>query len=62
MEKHFFLLCVMISGLDCAPPFVAGVLGCVFGCLRSICGPPILAWVCGKCVCAWTRFRLRPAS
>ena len=42
-------------GFGCAPPFLAGVLGCVFCCVRSACSLPILARVCGVVVCAWAR-------
>ena len=43
------------SGFGCAPPFLAGVLGWVFWCLRSVCPPPILAGVCCVGVCASTQ-------
>ena len=42
------------SGFPCAPPFLAGVLGCACFCARSACTPPPLAGVCGEGVCAWT--------
>ena len=60
--------CVCLgSGFGCAPPLLAGVLGCVrvrvpaplvarhswVGCAaRSACTPPLLAGVCGVGVCA----------
>ena len=37
----------------CAPPLLAGVLGCVCLCARSTCAPPLLAWLCGVGVCVW---------
>ena len=38
--------CVCLgSGFSCAPPILAGVLSCVFWCVRSACTPPILALV-----------------
>ena len=56
--------CVCLgSGFGCAPPLVAGVLGCVCVCLRSPLVPR-LSWVgSAVCVCVpglW--FWLRPAS
>ena len=43
------------SGFGCAPPLLAGVLGCVCVCLcvRSACTLPLMAGVCGVGVCAW---------
>ena len=46
------------SGFGCAPPFLAGVLGCV--CARSACTPPLLAGVCGVGLCAWARISAPP--
>ena len=40
--------CVCLgSGFGCAPPLLAGVLGCAYLCARSACTPPLLAGVCG---------------
>ena len=41
------------SGLSCAPPFLAEVLGCLCLCGRSTCTPPILTAVCGACGWGW---------
>ena len=35
------------SGFGCAPPLLAGVLGCVCWCAPSACTPPFLAGSCG---------------
>ena len=43
------------SGFGCAPPLLAGVLGCASLCTRSACTPPLLAGVCGVGVCVWGR-------
>ena len=48
--------CVFVgSGFGCAPPLLAGVLGCVCWCACSPCNPPPLVGVCGVGVCAWSR-------
>ena len=47
-------------GFGCAPPFLAGVLGSVFWCVRSVCTPPILAGLCGVGVCAWAQVSAAP--
>ena len=40
------------SGFGCAPPLLAGVLGCVCVCVRApVCFPPLLAGLCGVRVC-----------
>ena len=53
--------CVCLgSGFGCAPQFLAGVLGCVFRCVRSACTPPILAGPCDVGVCAWARISAAP--
>ena len=39
-------------GFGCAPPLLAGMLGCVRVPARSACTPPLLAGVCGVGVCA----------
>ena len=53
--------CVCLRlGFGCAPPVLAGVVGCVFGCLRSVCTPPILAGVCGVGVGAWAQVAAAP--
>ena len=46
------------SGFSCAPPLLAGVLGCA--CARSACTPPLLAGACGVAVCAWVRISAAP--
>ena len=56
--------CVWLgSGLSCAPPLLAGVLGCVSFC---VCAPlvPLHSWLgCAVWVCVLgLRFRLRPAT
>ena len=48
------------SGFGCAPPLLAGVLGCASLCARFACTPPLLAGVCGVGVCAWARFSAAP--
>ena len=49
--------CVCLgSGFGCAPPLLAGVLGCA--CARSTCTPSLLAGVCVPGI----GFRLRPAT
>ena len=49
--------CVCLgSGFGCAPPLLAGVLGCAC----PPCTPPLLAGVCGVGVCAWARFSAAP--
>ena len=48
------------SGFGCAPPLLAGVLGCVSVCVRSICTWPVLAGVRGFGVCAWARVSAAP--
>ena len=46
--------CVCLGlGFNCAPAFLARLVGCVFWCARSVCTPPILTGVCGVGVCAW---------
>ena len=45
----------------CAPPFLAGVLGCACLCAFSPCTPPLLAGVCGVDVCAWVRVSAAPS-
>ena len=51
------------SGYGCAPPVLAGVVGCACLCARSACTPPVLAGVRGVCVCVLgLGFRLRPAT
>ena len=54
--------CVCLgSGFGCAPPLLAGVLGCVCVCVASPLGPPpLLAGVCGVGVCAWARVSAAP--
>ena len=53
--------CVCLdSGFRCTAPFLAGVLGCVFWCLRSVCTPPILTRVCVPDVCPWARVSAAP--
>ena len=47
-------------GFGCAPPLLAGVLGCAFLSARSACVPPLLARVCGVGVCAWARVSAAP--
>ena len=50
------------SGCGFTPPILAGVLGCLFWCVRSACTLLIPAGVCGVCVCVLgLGFRLRPA-
>ena len=51
--------CVCLgSGFSCAPPLLAGVLGCVCVCVHSPLGPlPLLAAACGAGSCAWARVR-----
>ena len=45
--------CVCLgSGFGCAPPLLAGVLGCACLCARSAFTPPLLPAVCGVGVCA----------
>ena len=56
--------CVCLgSGLGCAPPLLAGVLGCVFACVRA---PPVprLSWLgCAMWLCVLgLGFQLRPAT
>ena len=46
------------SGFSCAPPLLAGVLGCA--CARSACTPPLLAGACGVGVCALVRGSAAP--
>ena len=46
------------SGFGCAPPLLAGVLGCV--CARFACTPPLLAGVRCVGVCAWARVFAAP--
>ena len=49
------------SGLGCAPPLLAGVLGlCVCLCVCSACTPRLLAGVCGVGECAWARVSAAP--
>ena len=49
--------CVCLgSGSGCAPPLLAGVLGCAC----SPCTPPLLAGVCGVGVCVWVRVSAAP--
>ena len=48
------------SGFGCAPPLLAGVVGCVCVCARSACTPPFLAGACGVGVCAWGRVLAAP--
>ena len=44
-------VCVCLGlGFGCAPPFLAGLFGCVYLCARYAFTPPILAEVCGACV------------
>ena len=51
------------SGSGCAPPLLAGVLGCACWFACCPCTPPLLAELCGVCVCVFgLRFRLRPAT
>ena len=47
-------------GFGCAPPLLAGVLGCVCMCACSPCTPPLLAAWCGVGVCAWVRVSATP--
>ena len=42
------------SSFGCAPPLLAGVLGCACWCACSPCTPPLLAGVCGMAVYAWS--------
>ena len=54
--------CVCLdSGLGCASPLLAGVLGCAWLCACSPCSPPLLAGVCGVGVCAWARVSVAPS-
>ena len=56
--------CVCLGlGVGCAPPFLAGVLGCVGLCARSVLVPR-LSWLgCAVCVCVLVLgFRLRSPS
>ena len=46
------------SCFSCAPPLLAGVLGCA--CARFACIPPLLAGVCCVGVCAWPRASSAP--
>ena len=46
------------SGFGCAPPLLAGTLGCAFA--RSTCTPPLLAGVCCVGVCGWARVSAVP--
>ena len=56
-----FRVCAVGFGfLACAPPFLAGVLGCVWLCAFSSRTPPLLAGVCGVGVCAWARVSAAP--
>ena len=48
------------SGFGCAPPPLAGVLGCACLCACSPCTPPLLAGVCGVGVCVWVRVSAAP--
>ena len=48
------------SGYGCAPPLLAGVLGCACWCAHSACTPPLLAGVCGVNVCARARVSAAP--
>ena len=47
-------------GFGCAPPSLAGVLGCACLCARSTSTPPILAGMCGVGVCVWARVSAAP--
>ena len=47
-------------GFCCAPPLLAGVLGCACLCACSPCTPPLLAGVCSVGVCAWARVSVGP--
>ena len=48
------------SGFGCAPPLLAGVLGCACLCASSPCSLPLLAGVCGVVVCARARVLVAP--
>ena len=48
------------SGFGCAPPLLAGVLGCACLCASSVCTQPLLARVRGVCVCVWARVLAAP--
>ena len=48
------------SGFGCAPPLVAGVLGCACLCVCSPCTPPLLAGAPGAGVCVWVRVSAAP--
>ena len=52
------------SVFGCAPPLLAGVLGCVCVCLCacSACTPPLLARLCRLGVCAWARVPVAPPT
>ena len=54
--------CVCLgSGFGCAPPLLAGVLGCVCACVRTLLVPRH-SWLrlCGVGVCAWARVLAAP--
>ena len=48
------------SGFGCAPPLLAGVLGCACLCACSHCTPLLLAGLRGVGVCAWARVSAAP--
>ena len=49
------------SVFGCAPPLLAGVLGCVYFRVTAPLVPlPLLAWVCGVCVCVRARVSAAP--
>ena len=56
--------CVCLgSGVSCAPPLLAGVLGLLCVCVRTLLGPRHSWRGCAVCVCVfWLWFRLRPAT
>ena len=61
VPRHSWLGCVVSVrvlglGLRLTPATPGwGVGMCVCSCARSACTPPLLAGVCGVCVCAWAR-------
>ena len=54
-------VCGWAWGSDCTPPFLAGVLGCVWLCARSSCTPPPPGWGLRRgCVCLGLGFGCAP--